>query len=174
MPAFAFLRRLALAGVVAAAAAGAAPAEAPKRFEALGHKIEVKLDRAATNGTHAVLEVVDKPGFGPPRHVHTREDEIYYVVEGQVRIWRGGESFVVGPGAVVFMPRNVPHTFQNVGTGESRIVIVITPGRLQAFFEEAGARRLAAPADEAAITALARRYGIKVLGPPPGAAAERR
>jgi quercetin dioxygenase-like cupin family protein len=143
-------------------------AEPAKRFRALGHKIEVKLDRKATNGAYSVLEMTDAPGNGPPRHVHSAEDEIFHVLQGRVRFWRGSETFVAGPGAVVYMPRNVPHTFKNVGKTESRVLILITPGRLQGFFEEAAARNIVMPRDAAAFAGLAERYGIKVLGPAPG------
>ena len=158
---FSLLFTAAMVGWQANAAHAGEPA---KRFEALGHKIEVKLDRAATRGAYSVLEMTDAPGNGPPRHVHSAEDEIFHVLQGRIRFWRGNETFVAGPGAVVFMPRNVPHTFKNVGDGESRVLIVITPGRLQGFFEEAAARNVTAPRD---VAALATRYGIKVLGPPP-------
>ncbi len=147
-------------------------AEEAKRFSALGHKmIIVKLDRKATNDTAAVVEMVDRPGFGPPKHVHTKEDEVFYVLRGRIRIWRGEETIVAGPGESVFMPRNVPHTYQNIGTSDSRVLIVITPGNIQAFFEEAAARKLLVPRDMDEITKLCERYGIKILGPPPAAKA---
>ena len=157
-----------LAGFALGALGSADAAEPAKRFQALGHKIEVKLDRAATNGAYAVLEMTDAPGNGPPRHIHSAEDEIFHVLQGRIRFWRGAETFVAAAGAVVYMPRNVPHSFKNVGRTESRVLIVITPGRLQGFFEEAAARNIVMPRDAAVFAEIAERYGIKVLGPPPG------
>ncbi len=139
-----------------------------RRFRAFGQTGEVKLDREATNGAFAVIEMTDAPGSGPPRHVHGAEDEIFYVLEGRLRFWRGSETFVGGPGAVIHMPRNVPHAYRNLGETESRMLVVITPGRLQGFFEEAAALDVVMPRDAAVVSEIAGRYGIEVLGPPPG------
>ncbi len=164
---------IALAALIGFTTPGAVAAEQAKPFTALGHKqILVKLDRAATNNAASVVVMVDAPGFGPPSHVHTKEDEIFYVLHGRIRIWRGEETLVAAPGESVFMPRNVPHTYQNIGQTESRLLIVVTPGHLQAFFEEAGARKLQVPRDMDEITKLCERYGITILGPPPPAPAK--
>jgi quercetin dioxygenase-like cupin family protein len=163
-----------LASLAAFAGRSADAAEPPKKFNALGHKIEVKLDRAATKDAAAVLELIDAPGMGPPKHVHSKEDEIFHVLRGQIRIWRGDEVLVARPGTSVFMPRNIPHTYQNIGKSESRVLVIITPGSLQSFFEEASAGKLRGPRDNDEIAKLAERYGIKILGPPPGAETTRK
>jgi quercetin dioxygenase-like cupin family protein len=68
-----------------------------------------------SNGELAVLEAVNAPGEGPPLHVHTREDETVYVLEGEFRWKLGDETSVTGPGSFVFIPRGLQHTWQVLG-----------------------------------------------------------
>jgi quercetin dioxygenase-like cupin family protein len=110
-------------------------------------------------------------GYGPPLHVHSREDEAIYVLEGQIRIRVGDDEVVAGPGAWVWQPRGVPHTFTVESEG-ARALFVFTPGGLERMFEEGGvpARDSTEPPqqeyDVEAAAALARRYGFEVVGPP--------
>lgn len=144
----------------------AAAAAASERFDALGHKILVKIDGAEVNNAVSVLEFVDRPGVGPPLHIHTAEDEIFHVVRGRIRIWRGDRSFVTKAGDTVFLPRGVPHAYMNIGREESRILVTIMPGNLVAFFREAGSRKMQVPRDMDELVKLSERYGMKILGPP--------
>src|SRR4051812_27245153 len=72
-------------------------------FKALGDE---------TNGTYWALEGLADQHMAVPLHAHTREDEIWYVLEGEIRFHIGGETQVGGPGSFVYIPRNVPHTFE--------------------------------------------------------------
>ena len=68
---------------------------------------------------------------------------------------------------VAFMPRNVPHTYQNTGNGTGRLLVTITPAGFEGFFREASRRQLTPPKDMAEINALAAQYGLSFVGPPP-------
>lgn len=138
-----------------------------KALDIFGSLITIRVDSRDNGGLVAVVEEVDKPGNGPPRQMHTREDEVLYVLKGTYRIWHGGEIVEGGPGTVMVLPRNVPHTFQNVGKTSGRVMVVIIPGGQEGFFKEVDRRRLKMPTDEAEINALRARYGLAVLGPPP-------
>lgn len=138
-----------------------------KALDIFGNLISIRVDSRDNGGLVAVIEEVDKPGKGPPRHVHSREDEVLYVLKGTYRIWHGDEIVEGGPGTVMMLPRDVPHTFQNVGKTSGRIMVVIMPGGLEGFFKEVDRRGLKMPADEAEINALRARYGLEFLGPPP-------
>ena len=77
----------------------------------------IKATAAETGGGAGLFEGHVPPGEGPPLHVHRREDEIFHIVEGRFRIWCGDRTWDVEPGAVVFLPKGVPHTFRNAGPG---------------------------------------------------------
>jgi quercetin dioxygenase-like cupin family protein len=129
-----------------------------------------------TNGAYCVMEQVITAASNPPVHLHTVEDEAFYVLEGEIEFVVGGESIVGRPGSYAFVPRGVDHSFL-VRSAEARVLVVTSgdapEGGAHAFFEAAGspapARRLPTPEapDPAALAALAEPRGIVLLGPPP-------
>jgi nucleoside-diphosphate-sugar epimerase len=134
----------------------------------LGGLMEVKAGAADTGGALGVLEARGLPeGYGPALHVHTREDEIMYVVEGRVRFRVGDDDFVAVPGDWVWQPRGVPHAFRVESDG-ARALIMFTPGGLERMFEEGGAPT-GPPAplrpDRDALAAFGERFGFRFLGP---------
>jgi mannose-6-phosphate isomerase-like protein (cupin superfamily) len=112
----------------------------------------VKAGRASTGGSLSVIETAIEGG--PPRHMHTREDESFYVLDGRLAVECGDERFDAAPGAFVFLPRNVPHTFRTVG-GPATALVIATPGGLDEYFADLRAAR--DPAERAAVLAA---YGI--------------
>ena len=84
-----------------------------------------------------------QPGTpGPVPHRHSREDELWYILEGQLEFRigeRGERTLVAGPGETVFGPRGIPHTFRAVGTIPARYVFVVAPAGLEKFFAERAA-----------------------------------
>jgi mannose-6-phosphate isomerase-like protein (cupin superfamily) len=143
-------------------------AEEPEKLNVLGTEIQLKTDGKRANGAMAVAESLVKPG-APPKHVHAKEDEMFYVLEGQFRIWRGDEVLDASTGAVAFLPRNVPHTYQNTGTARDRLLVTITLAGFEGFFREVSRRELSAPKDMQELDTLAKEYGLQFLGPPPQA-----
>src|SRR5262245_53044404 len=71
-----------------------------------------------------------------PRHVHGREDELFYVLEGEHVVEVGGEEHRVGPGGLVFAPRGIPHAQRRVVPGDGRLLVLTTPGGFEGFFRE--------------------------------------
>jgi quercetin dioxygenase-like cupin family protein len=137
-----------------------------------GGLMEIKSRAEDTNGVLAVLEArFPYEGYGPPLHVHSREDEAVYVLEGQIRFRVGDDEFVAGPGSWVWQPRGVPQAFK-VESESARALVVFTPGGLERMFEDGGA-----PAGESsepppepqpdpeAAAAFAKQYGFEVVGP---------
>ncbi|MFN8196403.1 MAG: cupin domain-containing protein [Nocardioidaceae bacterium] len=99
---------------------------------------------------------------GPARHVHTREDEGLFVFSGVLTAEVGEERFEVGPGAFLFMPRGLPHTFANLHDEPVRGVGLINPPGLTRFFAEM-AEYVAATAgepDHETILEINARYGV--------------
>lgn len=127
-----------------------------------------------TGGALLLFEASVPPRSGPPPHIHHREDEAFYVLEGEVEVREGDRTFVAGGGSFVFIPRGVVHGFKNVGAEPARMLIMATPAGLEQFFEEVGqparAGETAPPPGPEEIErslAAAPKYGQEVLPPPP-------
>ena len=134
---------------------------------------EMLVPNEATNGKLSVFQSTMPEGFSPPRHIHTREDEVFLVLDGEVWFDVDGEFTLTGPGASVYMPRGVPHTFR-IKSPVARLLGVISPGAFEQLF-----RNLSVPADERtlpapgsvpfdvpAVMAEQTRLGTIVIGPP--------
>jgi quercetin dioxygenase-like cupin family protein len=137
-----------------------------------GGLMEIKARAEDTESTAGVLEgSFYHEGYGPPLHVHSREDEVMYVLEGQIRFRLGDDEFLAGPGTWVWQPRGVPHSFRAESEG-ARALVIFTPGGGERMFEEGGvpAGESAEPPrqqeyDLEAAVALSKRFGFEVVRP---------
>jgi quercetin dioxygenase-like cupin family protein len=133
----------------------------------------IKADAATTGGRLAVIEFLWPFGGGSPLHVHHEEDEWFYVIEGELTLWVGGETIVAPAGSFVYGPRDVPHTFV-VSSAVCRFLMVTDPAPFADFVRAgsvpAEALTLAPasvePPSPEELTAIAAEFGIEVLGPP--------
>ncbi|WP_433787963.1 cupin domain-containing protein [Actinomycetospora sp. CA-101289] len=144
----------------AVASGGGAPFVLPTRASGT-----VKLDATGTGGTLSVFELVMESGEGPGVHVHRREHELWYVLEGEFRFLLGDELVHQPTGGLAFGPRGTPHTFQNTGAGTGRLLVVTAPSGLEEFFL-AYDRRATGPHDAEALEEAARVGGLDFVGPP--------
>lgn len=141
----------------------------------MGMLIGFLADSRETGGRFGLMEFVGRKGDEPPRHVHHREDEAFYVLEGEITCYVGEETYEAGPGTFVFLPRDVPHSF----TGETdvaRVLVLVVPGGFEEFFRtpqfSEPARTpelpppLTGPPDVEALMAEMERYGCETVGPP--------
>lgn len=139
----------------------------------LGSLLTIKASAETTGGRVAVTENLAPRGSGSPLHVHHNEDEWFYVIEGELTLWVGGEVTVAGPGTFVYGPRDIPHTF-TVSSEQARFLLVVEPAGFEGFVRALGepAQQLVippaptGPPDMAAMAALAAEYGLEILGPP--------
>jgi uncharacterized cupin superfamily protein len=76
------------------------------------------------------------PGGGPPPHIHSREDETFYLLEGEIEFLLGEETILAGPGDFVSVPRGTVHRFLNVGTETAKLVLTFTPAGIDRWFAE--------------------------------------
>ncbi|GAA4884029.1 cupin domain-containing protein [Actinomycetospora straminea] len=130
-----------------------------------GDRITVKLGTGDTAGALSAVEIVNSPSSGPPLHIHRREDEVWWILEGHYR-FRVGDTLVdLEPGGMAFGPRDVPHAFANVGESPGRLLVITTPGGLEQFFERSAALR-ATTADPQRLTELGLAHGLEFIGPP--------
>ena len=93
---------------------------------------------AQTGGRFALVEHPIRPkALAAPLHTHADEDEISYVLEGEVGMQIGDRELRAGPGTLVFKPRGVPHAFWNPGEAPARMLELISPAGFERYFEEA-------------------------------------
>lgn len=127
-----------------------------------------------TNGKYALWEATVPPGAGPPPHVHSREEEGFYVLEGELTFLVGGERFIARAGMFANMAVGTPHSFKNESSKTARMLVFVAPAGLEKMFFEVGAPVLpgvttAAPPTKEEIERLlvvAPRYGIEIKLPP--------
>ncbi len=136
-----------------------------------GMLAEIKATAASTGGNLTIIEVSCPPGYEAPLHVHHREDEAFWVLEGSVTIEVGEAGIAAGPGDYAFGPRDIPHRF-SVGEAGCRMLFILTPAGLEGLVREmsepAAARTVpslaSGPPDLAQAQAIAARYGAELLG----------
>jgi len=140
---------------------------------AFGCLITVKASSETSGGRVAVLEHLAGRGAGSPLHVHHREDEWFYVMEGELTFWVGGRVIEAPAGSFVYGPRDIPHTFV-VSSEQARFLLVTEPagfeGMLRTLGEPATSLTIppppTEPPDMARITQVLAEYGLEILGPP--------
>jgi quercetin dioxygenase-like cupin family protein len=87
-----------------------------------------------TRGQFALMEQLARKGNVPPRHIHHREDETFYVVEGEMTFFVGDETIKATPGTMVFAPRDIPHSF-TIDSDQVRILVMVAPAGAENFFK---------------------------------------
>jgi len=125
-----------------------------------------------TDGALTLIEGVIPPGGGPSPHIHHRESEYFYVLEGELEIMEEGRTFAAPAGAFVNIPKGALHRFKNVGTTPARMLIFLTPAGVEGMFFAVGKSATPgsspAPPDAAEIEkllAVAPEYGVEILPP---------
>ena len=126
-----------------------------------------------TNGKYALWEAIVPPGGGPPPHVHSREEEGFYILEGEITFQIGEERVVATVGMFANMPVGTPHSFKNESDQTAKMLISVAPAGLEQMFFECGVpvaqgATTALPPSKAEIEKLleiAPRYGIEIRLP---------
>lgn len=121
-----------------------------------GSPYHYKATAAQTQGAYAALEITAPVGYkGPPLHRHPREEEAWYVLEGELEFTVEGKTFDAVAGSFVVVPRGLAHTFGNGGTTQARYLVLISPPTFADMFQE---RALGVPTE-----VLHKKYGIETL-----------
>jgi mannose-6-phosphate isomerase-like protein (cupin superfamily) len=142
-----------------------------KEFVFAGSLIRTLLGGADTGRRLCLLESLSPGASGTPIHMHAEEDETFYVLEGELQVWRAGEPRTLRAGEAAFLPRGVPHQIANTSGQPARYLVMCTPCGFEEFVEAAGRLRqgneAAAPptGDEIArMQELAPAFGITLMG----------
>jgi mannose-6-phosphate isomerase-like protein (cupin superfamily) len=121
----------------------------------LAGDLSLKASRHSTGGALSVFET--SIGAGPPLHVHDREDECFYVLDGDLSVRCGDDMFDAAAGSFVFLPRGRPHRFSAVGQ-PARLLLIAVPGGTEDYF-----RQINAAATDTEREQIGQRYGIRVV-----------
>jgi quercetin dioxygenase-like cupin family protein len=139
----------------------------PEPLDIFGQMTLVKLTSADTDAAVAVLRLTAPPMSGPPLHRHSREDEWFYILEGELTFEVDGKRHLLRDGGSEFAPRGIAHTYQNFTNTTAKLLVMTTPGGFSKFFEALSAanKGLAVP-DLARSEQIMNEYGMEILGPP--------
>ena len=138
----------------------------------LTNHMTVKATAEMTGGAFGLVESWVAPGSSPPLHVHHREDEAFWVLEGELTFRCGDRTFSAGPGSFTFLPRDVPHTFVVEGEAPAHVLTLLTPGGCERFFVDGGRPAEheglppAVPPDTEKLRPVAAEYDSEFVGPP--------
>jgi len=141
-------------------------------FRFLGIPTLMRATAETTNGAFGLMEHWEMPvGFASPYHTHHREDESFYVLEGEIAFVCGGKWLRAGAGAFVHGPREIPHGFKVTGDSPARMLLICSPGGFEQFVLEQTTPIAEPPSapDMARLMTLAAKHGIDIHGPLPGA-----
>ncbi len=146
--------------------AAAAPGVGPRSVTVFG-TIEI-IYRAVsedTDGVYSLFEMIIQPGEGPPMHVHGREDESFYVLDGAFDVQIGDQSFTATRGWFGLGQRDVPHSFKAVGPNPGKMLMIATPAGFERFFDELAELTAVPPFDFDRVRALFEKYGMQIIEP---------
>ena len=104
----------------------------------VGDTYTFKATAENTSGSLFIMEAGVPPQGGPPPHIHHRTDEAFYMLEGELEMLSGENTFVVRAGSFVFIPKATVHKFRNVGTEPAKMLSIMTPAGFEGFFGEIG------------------------------------
>lgn len=141
---------------------------------AMGSLFERLVSAGETGGQLAASMVTQPPGTASPLHVHTRESEAWYLLEGTMAYLAGERLVHLEAGDFIYLPRDVPHAFRTTGSTPARFLALSVPGSLLDIYDEVGVpaqqRRIpdggVPPGDIARWIELAPGYGLHIVGPP--------
>lgn len=136
------------------------PPGSGKEVGVLRNKSVFKVLPHETGGAYAILEQHIPAQHGPPLHVHRHETEIFYVLEGEFEITVGTDKIPASKGAMAVCPRDIPHTFRNVGNEEGKLLLTVIPGNFAHYFLEVDS---VPDHDTEAIKRLCAKYEVDIL-----------
>jgi quercetin dioxygenase-like cupin family protein len=129
----------------------------------------IKAEAKDTEGGLTFVETLVPARSGPPLHIHERESESIYVLDGEVRVVANGKDFTLGPGGFVHMPKGSLHKFENTLEEPSRILLIFLPSGIEGYFRELGTPRVndePSPGrviDQELLGRVAPKYGLEIF-----------
>jgi quercetin dioxygenase-like cupin family protein len=112
------------------------PADTGPSYWGPGDRYTFLVTGDQNNGAYFIMEGIIPSGGGPPLHIHHREEESFYVLEGTLEITLGEKKFNATTGGFIQIPRGLVHRFQNVGSTTARMLLFFSPAGMEKYFEE--------------------------------------
>ena len=148
------------------------PAGTGPFFDLGDHRGNVNISARSSGGAFLLLDLEADPEGGVPPHIHTREDETFYILKGQFEVQVGNRLVEAGPGDTLFGPRNIAHSWRCISAEGGRLLVLVSPGANFETFAGTMAqcgfdprRMMSDPGLAAAFMALADSHGIEMLPP---------
>ena len=119
-----------------------------------------------TDGGYYLVDAIIPPGGGPPFHIQTREEEAFYVLEGELSVYGDEGEIVAGPGTYLNIPKGAKHRFRNNGQETARMLFFFTPAGIEGLFDELA--KMEVPSGNfssviKALNVLGEGYGVEYL-----------
>ncbi|NNC49912.1 MAG: quercetin 2,3-dioxygenase [Flaviramulus sp.] len=133
-----------------------------KKLNVIGDFQTLKLTGKDTNGLFTLIEEENDPGTMIPLHVHTKEDEVFKVLEGEMELTVGDKTTILKAGDLAFGPRGVPHSWKIVGEKKAKVILSVFPSGIEDMFEELGTLP-PGPPDFPKVAEICGRYGINFI-----------
>ncbi|MBD2449996.1 quercetin 2,3-dioxygenase [Nostoc sp. FACHB-152] len=144
-------------------------------YSVAGDITTFKATSEQTDGNYALFEVVVAPQLGPPPHIHSQENEAFYIQEGVIEFYLDEQTILATPGTFLHSPKGQLHSFKNIGETPAKMLIWATPGGIEKFFAQVGTKVENSSVPPLPITqelinrilATAPEYGITIVLPEP-------
>jgi len=138
-------------------------ADEGRRFEVFGSTILVKATAEDTRGAFCLALETTPPHGGLPLHVHHREDEAMYILEGEFEIQSGDQVLAAGAGTFVFLPRDVPNRYRNVGDTPGRFLQITSPAGFEELVRRTSLVMSGGPPDMNEVMRLGQEHGVEFI-----------
>ena len=135
-----------------------------RTLNVLGNPLLEKASSDDLHGGAAIFVLTVEPDGGPPPHVHRDADEFFYVLEGEIDVLVGDTHAKLEPGMSATLPRNVMHRFDNLSSTAAKVLVVVTPGKGAAFFDDLDRERPQLPREIDKVVRTLARHDIHVVG----------
>ena len=137
----------------------------------VGNQVTFKAVAEDTAGTYTLFEITVPPGEGTPPHIHSREDEGFYILEGELQMRLGNEERTLAAGDYLHAPRGMVHCYRTVSKQPVKMLVSAVPAGIEKYFEEVAHRvtdsspapEAATPEDFARLLEAAPKYGLTIL-----------
>ena len=151
------------------------PGEGPATW-AMASLLERLASAAETDGAFGLSLVTQPPGVATPLHIHTREAEAFFLIDGTMTYQAGENQYQLAAGSFIYLPKGIPHAFRITGASPVRFLGLAVPGGLMGLYDDVGIpaaeRRLPGPDGQPMEQEIQRwnetspQYGLRVVGPP--------
>ena len=123
----------------------------------------VRISSGQTDGAYCVCEMTTLPGNGVSLHVHDRDEEFYYILEGAYEMEVEGERFVAEAGSMVVIPKDLRHKFRNVGDVPARALMIFRPGGFDELLKDIREAAEGGPLNEAQRNSINKKWGVTFI-----------